>query len=68
MSFECNTCHTVATGKTHEERFHFFQSYGRCETCGKTASCADCHCSGDWGKAYRQAQSEKVSNSGTETN
>ena len=24
--------------------FHMFKSHGPCEICGKTQTCADCHC------------------------
>lgn len=55
MSFECDTCHEIATGKKGS-LVHFSGSYGRCETCGYTATCSDCRCNGDWNKAYLEAQ------------
>lgn len=51
MSFECDPCHVIATGRTHAETFHLSGSRGPCETCGIVSNCADCHCSGDWAKA-----------------
>lgn len=50
MSFECDPCHVIATGKPGS-LVHFSGSYGRCETCKRTASCADCQCHGEWAKA-----------------
>jgi formate-dependent nitrite reductase cytochrome c552 subunit len=35
--FLCEECHD------NERCFHFSGSYGRCEDCGKTAGCVDCH-------------------------
>lgn len=55
MSWECETCHKIATGKTHMEAFHYGGSRGRCETCGKGANCADCHCQGKWNEAHEAA-------------
>lgn len=56
MSFECDDCHEIAVGWRGSER-HFGGSYGRCETCGRTARCSDCQCCGDWRKAREQAAS-----------
>lgn len=36
--FCCPSCHDL---RKHE--FEMFRSYGRCEMCGKTRSCIDCH-------------------------
>lgn len=56
MSWECEPCHIKATGKDHMDAGHYFGgSRGRCETCGVTSNCADCHCDGQWGTAARQA-------------
>jgi hypothetical protein len=44
MSFECNPCHVAYTGKDLDQA-HFSFSYGRCETCARVDTCADCHCS-----------------------
>lgn len=54
MSFKCNSCHKVATGKPADE-IHFFKSYGPCETCGIKKTCLKCHCNGDWTKARNLA-------------
>lgn len=58
MSFECEPCHVQATDKDFEEAGHFRIgfSHGRCETCGKTSTCSDCHCQGDWAGARKVAQ------------
>lgn len=56
MSWECEKCHVLATGKTHAEAGHFYGgSRGLCETCHQGANCADCRCQGDWGEAYRKS-------------
>jgi hypothetical protein len=35
--FLCDKCHDP------EQHIALFRSYGRCEGCGKTAPCIDCH-------------------------
>ena len=54
VSFECDPCHEIATGEVGSAR-HFSGSYGRCETCGRTAACTDCQCPGEWKKAREAA-------------
>lgn len=38
--FLCDTCHK---GCPNSDLDTMFMSYGRCEGCGKTGGCADCH-------------------------
>lgn len=55
MSFECDRCHLIATGRNGSD-VHFGGSYGPCETCHRSANCADCRCDGDWSKARAAAK------------
>lgn len=55
MSFECDPCHTIATGKSGFDVHFRPMSRGRCETCGFTADCFECQCPGDWAKARHAA-------------
>lgn len=56
MSFECDPCHTLATGHSiHQAHpFRIGESYGRCETCHEQGVCIDCRCEGDWTGAAKK--------------
>lgn len=42
--FLCLECHKKVEHPNKEiEEIPFGMSYGRCEDCGKTAPCVDCH-------------------------
>lgn len=58
MSFECDTCHTVATGKSGANVHYAPVSYGPCESCRRTSDTYDCSCFGDW-PAARIAAGQK---------
>ena len=58
MSWECDDCHTIATGKPGSD-VHFSGSRGRCETCGRVRDCSDCQCGGEWAKARAAAPTTK---------
>ena len=55
MSWECDRCHEVATGRAGGV-MHFAWSRGRCETCEQTTDCCDCRCEGRWDIARRVAR------------
>lgn len=42
--FTCRQCHLKVFGTPMEDA-HFTGSFGMCERCKMTASCADCKCS-----------------------
>lgn len=66
MSFECDECHVIATGKKGSE-IHFSGSYGQCETCKRVASCSECRCSGAWENARRAALNDLLTEANNDT-
>lgn len=56
MSFECDLCHRIATGRGLHQSGHVVLSQGPCETCRGNAACGDCHCSGDWPQAAAEGK------------
>jgi len=42
--FLCTECHAKTDCKNKQlEEIPFGMSYGKCESCGQTKPCADCH-------------------------